>query len=269
MIDVIASKNANSEGQLEELDDISVIQTDNYRVLISNQYADIKSILELAGLNLILSSGQMIKKLCRAIYLIKNLDVNAREATAIIYLMNAIVYYNASFDYLKLLIRIVYSNYDDFINDFPRDKIDKIMDKFQLETDEWESALRKIISEIKPKKFKEWLKGKLSNSIIKKYNELQNLNKDLRFKYQVNRLKHQALPHFLRSDPKNAIGMRCFISIDQFYDNKNSAKSSFSFGFPSNSLSIDETQKFLIRYNNKTVEVVKELKLAERFNAAV
>ena len=103
---------------------------------------------------------------------------------------------------------------------------------------------------------------------IKKYNELQNLNKDLRFKYQANRLKHQALPHFLRSDPKNAIGVRCFIPIDQFYD-KNNVKSTFSFGLLSNSLSIDETQEFLIRYNNKTVEVVKELKLAEIFNVAV
>ncbi|MDD3344829.1 MAG: hypothetical protein PHO34_00105 [Candidatus Omnitrophica bacterium] len=274
MADFIASEKDNINWRLDKLEDISVTQAltvklfknrevnDNHRVLIVNQYADTKAVLELASMNLILSAESVVKKISRTVF--SSDDSNAKELLVSNYLMNSIVYYNASFDYLKLLIRVAYSSYSDLIGNFPKQKIDEVLNKFQLKEEEWETALREIISKIKFEEFKKWLNGSLSSDLIKKYVGLQNLNKDLRFKYQANRLKHQAVPHFRRSDLGNAIGVRCSISREQFY-NKDNIKSSFYFGFPQNTLDINDTQRFLIKYNNKTVELVRDLKIADIF----
>lgn len=93
---------------------------------------------------------------------------------------------------------------------------------------------------------------------MKIFEELKCRNKILRKDYQANQLKHCAIPHFTRSNEANTIGARNYVSLEQFYDNANK-KFVLDFGYPHNSLSIEDTQKYLIKYHNLSVGFINKL----------
>lgn len=273
MIDFIASKKVNSQGQLDEVDSIGTLITPsavceiqgrenkkidcNHTALIVNQYANTEEILDLASYNLIFSSGDFSKKLCREFY--HKLDINLQEKTSIDFILNSILYYNASFDYLRVLLRFTYSSYQNLIECYSKFKVEEASKRLNLQENDWQLALGALITKTRIKKFSKWLKdsSNIPKDISKDFEDLVNKNGKLRIDYQANQLKHGAVPLLRRSDPANISGCRVFVTLDDFYS-KNTHK--IIFGLPRKSLNIEETQKFLIKYNNTTVKVMNAIR---------
>ena len=234
MIDFIAQKAYNPKGQLEKINipsNISILPMlaifENRKsskidqcnfLLVCNQLANVRSIMELASSCLIDSSGNISKTICE-VYRVD--DINAIELISSNFLLSSIIYYNASFDYLRVLLRYLYTPYKDLIKTFPREKVENEMNKLNLEK-HWELALGSFITKMKYIKYLDWFKKncRIPTSIKNVFRKLENMNKNLRTKYQANQLKHGAFPHFKRSDPSNRIGGRMFETLEQFYDCK-------------------------------------------------
>lgn len=295
MIDFIAQKAYNPKGQLEKIDIPSNIiilpmlaifenrkssKIDQCNVLlVYNQLANVCSIMELASSCLIDSSGNISKTICGKAYRVD--DINAIELISSNFLLSSIIYYNASFDYFRVLLRYAYSSHNELIEDCLKEKERKEIQKLELKEKlrkirkkfvarvnkemlslglkrNWELALGLIITKTKIKTYLEWINNNetISDSIRKAFNELTKMNRNLRTKYQANQLKHGAFPHFERSDPSNLIGGRMFETLEQFYDCKSNR---YDIGTHTHQLQIDEVQNFLIKYHNCTAKLITEI----------
>jgi len=276
MIDFIASKKVNSKGNLDYFEFNAEIETLNIvwensqsgivksqKILICNQFANCADILDFAESNLIFSSGNVAKTLCARLSPKTPITSDFQEAIAIKYLLNAMIYYNASFDYIVILLRLIFTPYNKLVEDFPPKKIMERMEKLGIDEKNWEIALRSRITNFTNKKygFNKWYKGahNIPDNIRHCFDNLKKKNKDLREKYKVNKIKHQCIPHFKRSNIVNCIEMRASISMEQFYGSPK--KFQVNFGWQ-NYLEINEVQEFLISYNNETVKVLKKLQNA-------
>jgi len=270
MIDFIAQKAYNPNGQLEKINipaNISIlpmlaifknrksskIDLCNF-LLVYNQLANVRSIMELASSCLIDSSGNISKTICE-VYRVD--DINAIELISSNFLLSSIIYYNASFDYLRVLLRYRYTSYKDLIKAFPREKVENEMNKLNLEK-HWELALGSLITKTKYEKYINWFKKncRIPTSIKNVFSKLESMNKNLRTKYQANQLKHGAFPHFKRSDPSNFIGGRMYETLEQFYGCKSNR---YDIGTHMHQLRIDEVQNFLIEYHNCTAKLITEI----------
>lgn len=295
MIDFIAQKAYNPKGQLEKINipsNISILpmlsifenrkrsKIDQCNILlVCNQLANVQSIMELASSCLIDSSGNISKTICEKVYRVDN--INALELISSNFLLSSIIYYNASFDYLRVLLRYAYSSHNELIENCLKEKERKEIQKLELKEKlfkirkkfvarvnkemlslglkrNWELALGLIITKTKIETYLKWVKDnkEISDNIKKAFNELKEMNKDLRTKYQANQLKHGAFPHFKRSDPSNRIGGRMFETLEQFYDCKSNR---YDIGTHTHQLRIDEIQNFLIEYHNITAKVINEI----------
>ena len=271
MIDFIAQKEYNPKGQLEKINillNISILpmfaifknrkssKIDQCNVLlVCNQLANVQSIMELASSCLIDSSGNISKTICEKVYRVD--DINAIELISSNFLLSSIIYYNASFDYLRVLLRYVYTPYKDLIKVFPREKVENEMNKLNLEK-HWELALGSLITKTKYRRYINRFKKncRIPTSIKNVFSKLESMNKNLRRKYQANQLKHGAFPHFKRSDPSNFIGRRMFETLEQFYDCKSNR---YDIGTHTHQLQIDEVQNFLIEYHNCNAKLINEI----------
>lgn len=267
MLDFIAQKEFNPNGQLEKINipsDITIWpkllnkkidKIDSHNAgLVCNQLDNLLSIIELASSNLIDSSRNISMTICKKLYSAEN--TNAVEKISVDFILNSIIYYNASFDYLRVLLKYAYSSHRELTETYPREMVEGQMIRLNLEKN-WELALGLIIAKIDIKKYSEWAKDneEISDNIKRAFSELKKMNKDLRTKYQANQLKHGAVPHFKRSDHSNLIGLKMFEGLEQFYDSKGN---SYDFGVYENQLQIDEVQDFLIKYHNCTANVINE-----------
>jgi hypothetical protein len=275
MLEFIASKAVNAKGQLEKINiSFGVILAplsinnqyrkvdENNKILVCNQLDNICSLLELAERNLIFSSGSFSQFIGQKFHPDAPSEkiIDLKEGLSIEFLLNSIIYYNSSFDYIKVLIKYIYSSYEDLVHEFPGEKVEKIMYKLGLEKN-WDLALSNCITFIKDKKYPNWLRKKsnIPENIKNLFEELFKKNQNLKIKYQANQLKHGAVPVFRRTNPANALGSKIFESIEQFYLNKECKEYIYHVRPPENYLKIDEVQNFLIDYHNSTAKIINEI----------
>ena len=265
MIDKISSKQSDPDGQLEVIDkrdcstqniysDIVNVKNNPQIILACNQLCDISQVIDFARHNLILSSGHMSREFTKKF--MNTGDLDAIETISSFFLSNSILFYNSSFDYLWIMIKLIFSYHNDLIQDFPKDKIEKKMKNYKLMEDEWFKALFKKYTFLNFEERKKWVKKNpnISDEIKKRILDLFEENGTLKENYQANNLKHGEFPYFRRSNLQNVLGAKWELSKEQFY--LKSGSRGISFGLPKNGLNIDDVQKFLIDYNNRTVEVV-------------
>ncbi|MEO0124506.1 MAG: hypothetical protein ABIL69_10955 [candidate division WOR-3 bacterium] len=265
MIETIAYK---PEGQLEKIDipanvnilpfsaDLKIRNIDkNNIILVCNQLDNVSSIIELASSNLICSCNKVTSLICKKLY--SNDDIDSKERISSDFLLNAMLYYNASFDYLRVLLKYIYTSYSDLIENYPQQKVIDKMQKLDLKK-HWELALGYCITYERNEEFLRWLKQncKISEKIKAAFKSLATKNRVLRIRYQTNQLKHGAPPHFKRSNSTNLINVKTFESIEQFYNKEKFKTVKLSVGSYENQLDIDEVQKFLIKYHNCTAKLI-------------
>ncbi len=280
-MDFITSKKGNSQGQLDKIDSLGKLITPttvceiqgktneridcNIIALIVNQYENTEGVLDLASHNLVFSSGIISKKLCEEFY--SKVSINLQEKISTDFISNSILYYNASFDYIKVLLRFVYSSYVDLKGNYPESEVRDTLKELGLEKTDWYLALGFLITKTKDEDFKKWLResSNIPEDIWGCFNNLKGKNKKLKKDYQANQLKHGAVPHFMRSNSANTIGSRVLITLDDFYSK---STHTISYSLPGNSLDIEDTQNFLIKYNNATVKLInkvrKDIKIIEK-----
>lgn len=229
------------------------------KTLISNQLQNIRGILELAGINLEFSCEKYVKSFCEKHYPDKKDNINLREKISGDFILNSIIYYNASFDYIRALLRLIYSSYDDLKRDYEREKIEGELRRLELEEGDWFLALGSLITRQGVRDFFVWLRNNdgVSSKIKGIFKKLRDKNEKLRKNYQANQLKHGAIPCFGKTDESNMSNSRYLITLEQFYKCENSIK--IIKGFHRNLLKIDETQRFLIDYHNETVDFLNFL----------
>lgn len=258
MIDKISSKQSDPDGQLEVIINrdysthiiFSDIVKNNPQIILAwNQLYDISQVIDFARHNLILSSGDMTKAFTKKFMNTDDSDVT--EAISSFFLSSSILFYNSSFDYFWILLKLMFSSHKELISICPEDDI-KIKKKSKLKENEWSKVLFKKFGY-----FREyWIKKNpnISDEVKKKILDLYKKNKTLKENYQANNLKHGEFPYFQRSNPINTIGAELKLSKEQFYLKLGNRR--VSFGLPKNGLNINDVQRFLIDYNNRTVEVV-------------
>jgi len=223
-------------------------------ILACNQLYNLKSIMELASLNLIDSSEDNTREVCKKLYNKVNSDLQERLSSD--FLLSSILYYNASFDYIRILLMYIYDSYEKLIHTYPKDKVADIMKKMALDTN-WELALGFLMTMQRIEQYLNWLENSQASKRIKNlFRKLKEQNEHLRNKYQANQLKHGVVPCFKRTNPANAIGLRIHESIEQFYNKKNIKKFEYGAGFPENRLEIKDVQEFLISYHNLTTKLI-------------
>jgi len=276
MMDFIASKEVNSKGQLEIIntspviallplainnpDRISLKIDKNNIMLVCNQFYYLYSLVELARLNLVYSSGIITEKIAKSIYTSKDNNLeNLKESVSIDFLLSSIIFYNSSFDYLKVFIKYSYSSYNELIIEYPQEKIQKTMQQLHLK-DDWYLALASSINRMDINVYVKWFKESTAPKQIKElFANLRKHNVKLRKDYQANSVKHCALPYFQRSDLSNTIGMLLIESLEHFYSKKELHPQKFLLGRLDSRFRIDEVQNFLIEYHNGTAKVINEI----------
>jgi hypothetical protein len=274
IIEIISANDVNPKGQIDRffysksllgyILKRPVIQGNELEVgiasLLSNQYRNIEEIMLVASHNLIFSSDLVARAIVKTFSpSALRIDQASVEHYSAMFLYNALVFYNASFDYLKVLLYIQYSSHAEIVTKFPKKKIEDKISYLKLNSVDWQIALNALITEQEYGNFKKWLKqhaNEFPKGFSSLFGELIVKNRKLKNDYQANQLKHGKLPHFEREDRANILGGREFVSLDDFF-NKNIKK--ISFGFHSNIISIFDTQEFLIDYNNLTAKILKLL----------
>jgi hypothetical protein len=272
IIDSIASKKVNSKnGDLEFIekkifDSYSPVNNPApfnkvdilKNILVFSQLQSINNVLELAELNLIFSCKKYLKSFCEKHYPNKKDDTSLQEKISGDFLLNSIIYYNASFDYIRVLLRFIYSSYDNLKEDYTLEKIKKEIKSQELEHGDWSLALGSLITRQQVKDFCNWLKNKkeISRKFKGVFKNLEVQNNKLRKNYQANQLKHGALPCFKKTDESNTLGFRYLVGLEEFYNCKNNIKIAMG---SCKRLEINKTQKFLIKYHNGTINLINFL----------
>ncbi len=269
MVDFIEFKDNDGKGQLDRPTCPEVIMLfmlagkelykidPNSLTLICNQLNNVISVIELASFDLIYSSGNISEAMCQKWYSWDN--VHLKERVSVKYLLNSIIYYNASFDYFKVLLRYIYSSYDELIMTYPRNKVENEMQKLCLKRN-WDLALNSLIT--KPtKKYEKWLEKNdtIPNTVRKAFIELEKRNDDLKNKYQANQLKHGAVPCFGTAGLPDITRAQTNESLEQFYNRKEQTSIRYDIGLYENKLQINEVQGFLVDYHNSTIQVLNEV----------
>ena len=265
-------KKLRSEGQLDDLHDLrsrfspfafllrkQSRDTEKMKnVMIYNQFNNVIEIIDLARFYLIFSSENMVKKY--SLEFMKDDDSDTLERISSYFLLSSIIYFNSSFDYIRILVRLIYSTHKELSTQFKKKKISEKIEKWKLEKHDWYVALFKLIQDISSEEEKIWIEENphITKEIIKSFSNIKKYNKKLKRKYRANLIKHNAFPSFKRSNIENSIDARLQISLDSFYENKGGV----SCGIPK-MLYIEEVQKFLIKYNNRTVKHI--ISIAEIF----
>lgn len=225
------------------------------KALIISQLQNISGILELAESNLIFSCKRFVESFCKHFFDKKN-DINLQEKISGDFILNSIIYYNASFDYIRVLLRLIYSSNQELQTNYNQKKIEEKLNFLSLEKVDWFIALGSLITI--SKNFNDWWKKiEIPQEIRDCFKKINEENEKLRKNYQANQLKHGAIPCFKKSDKSNVLGFRFIIPIEQFYSCKN--KTEISLRFHKNLLNINETQEFLIKYHNITINLLNKI----------
>lgn len=225
-------------------------------ILIINHLQNVYQIVESARHNLVFSSGKFTKNFCKEF--LKTDDIDALEGMASSFLSGSILYFNASFDYLRILIRIVYSTTEELTNTISMDKLRKVIERLKIDERDWWIAFCKLMTMPKNNGNKEvkWIEENslISGEIKSSFFKLQKSNEELKKKYCANSLKHGIFPYLRRTNYQNTIGANLQISLEQYYGITKSNR--ISFGLPRKPLIIDDVQNFLIDYNNETIRTI-------------
>ncbi len=258
MVERISCKPSNPSGQLEVLKvdftlKINSKQNPNF-FLAWNLLNDIRSVMDYARHNLVFSSGKMSRNFTNSFMTTD--DSDSVEAISSFFLSNSILFFNSSFDYLWIFLRISYSSHEDFTSVFSKNIIEKKIKNELIQKDDWQKGLFEMISNIKYRERKKWIieNKEITEMMKKKICQITYINNALKRKYQANDIKHGRFPYFLRSNPQNGSGIKFKLAMEQFYSK--SGGTGITFGIPQTGLNIDDVQKFLIEYNNRTVELI-------------
>jgi len=265
MIKSIRIKSSESEGQLNGLRDLrSRFSPFSFlnkwllrdpelikKSMIYNQFINIIEIIDIARFYLVSSSDKMACKYSRE-FLNETIS-DATERIASYFLISSIIFYNSSYDYLRILIRLFYSTREELIKQYEK-KILSNIEKMKLDNCDWFVALFKSITDIKREDENIWINNnsRISEDTKKSFFELKKQNEILKRKYRANLIKHNTYPSFKRSNIGNSIDARLDVSMDSFFTNK----VKISCAIPK-MLEIEDVQKYLIEYDNLTVSTVK------------
>ena len=232
------------------------IDNRNVQILIYNQFVNIYDILEMASWNLSCSTREYVEAIVKS--LASKYNNNALEKFTVEFLLNSIIYYNASYDYILPAIYYIYTPHDEVVKKFPIKTVNKKMQKLKLTTN-WDLALCFLVNDYlkKNKNMESCLASNASipDDIKHQVKVLKDENKTLRNAFKANQLKHRAIPSFIHSDKSNMMGTRNFIDLSQFYNIDGGFRMDIGKQYD-NPLNIDKTRDFLIKYHNTTVDLL-------------
>jgi len=231
--------------------------------LLSNSAWNLKYCIEIAKYFLNLSSRKSVQKLTNKkpnSFESKNRYEDFILAIEHRFLLTSILFYNASFDYIYILIFILLMKRKDIIKEIGRYKVIKEMKKLDLSNKKhsWIFALNSLVTKTQKKEIIKKLNNIFHNNFIDIFNDLDKENKKLKKNHYANIIKHQLIPFFKPVSLDNVGGAKLFPDINQFYSKINHP-SSITFGRSEIILNIENSQKFLVKYHNKTIKVFNYL----------
>lgn len=221
-------------------------------LLLNNHLKSTHAILSLARYHLVLSHPDTAINIAHAI--IKNKSDSSsdtREYIQIQSLNAALVFANASFDYMQILIMLFFEEYISLTNLATRKEVEMKIEKEDIK--DWDMAFFSILQ----RKFHinnqhgwyEKNKNNLPPWLIKDYEELESENSKLKQDYHANPLKHYAISTYEKTNPTNVLGRDySSMNINDFYsENKNF---SVPIGSRRSEMKIDDCRQFLGNYIN-------------------
>ena len=226
-------------------------------LLISNHFENISSVIGTFSHHLFMSEKAVSEKIAKGTS--AKVDSNLVEMYEEQSLNAAIIFANSSFDYMQILVALLFVPVDELTKVATIKEIHKKMKKSGLESQDWYLAFFSIIQKyFQESRFsdKGWYalhKNKIPTSILKSYEELEKLVSRLRKEYQANILKHYGITAFSKSDQTNIL-RRSYanFSIEEFFS-KHIKK--VGIGSRKNELELDSTRDFLFDYLSKMVSL--------------
>jgi len=233
--------------------------------LLSNSAWNLEYCIEIAKFFLELSSRKSVQKITNRkpnSFGSKNRYEDFILAIQHRFLLPSILFYNASFDYIYIFIFFLSMNRKEIIDlkQTGKNKVLNEMKKLDLSNKKhsWIFALNSLITRGRTRNLKEEREKRLdkhfNNAFIKIFKELEEENNKLKKNHYANIIKHQLIPFFKPVSLDNVGGAKVFPDINQFYSKINHP-SSITFGISEIVLNIENSQKFLIQYHNKTIKV--------------
>lgn len=226
-------------------------------ILVQNQVISTSSVLELVQHFLVYSMSSVASKVAEAVTAQdKPVSINYVELLREQNLNGAIVFANASIEYLQILLMISYSSFDDLNELAKKEKVQKKILVDEIDKSDWDIAL---YSELQ-KQFKKWWtqnQDKLPDEVVTAYTALQTLNKDLKLKYQANPLKHYGISTFTKTDKSNVIRQNFSkVDMEQFYLNN---ITEIHHGSRKSVMNLDEAADFVTNYSSRSVKLFNKV----------
>jgi hypothetical protein len=229
-------------------------------ILASNQLKHIYDVLEMARFYLLSSGGEWVKKFTIEALDRKSGDISVDEINFFAHksLLSSILFYNAAYDYFKELLIYMFSEYEEFVNQYKKEKVKKMLDKrFNGDAKFWMYAMSSVVNPNK-EEFDKWFEDhseKIPKEVLGLFDKLRKRNEIIQQKYHANLIKHDAIIGY-ETDPDNTIWLTNFISLDNFFNVDSPIEVVFGEATPQYNLR--ELQDFLIEYNNESILLLKE-----------
>lgn len=233
--------------------------------LLSNSALNLKYCIEIAKYFLNLSSRKSVQKLTNKkpnSFESKNRYEDFILAIEHRFLLPSMLFYNASFDYIYILIFFLLINRKEIIDlkQTRKNRVLNEMKKLDLSNRKhsWIFALNSLITRNLKNEIEKRLNKNFNKAFINIFKELKEENKKLKKNHYANIIKHQLIPFFKPASLDNIGGAKVFPDINQFYS-KTNHPFSITFGRSEIVLNIENSQKFLVQYHNKTIKVFNYL----------
>lgn len=243
---------------------------DNAEVaLLSNSAWNLRYCIEIAKYFLSLSSRKNVQKITNRkpnSFESKNRHEDFILAIQHRFLLPSILFYNASFDYIYILIFFLSMNRKEIIDlkQTGKNKVLNEMKKLDLSNKKhsWIFALNSLITRNLTRNLKGEIEKRLdknfNSAFIDMFDEIKEENKKLKKNHYANIIKHQLIPFFKPVSLDNVGGAKVFPDINKFYS-KNNHSLPITFAISEIVLNIENSQKFLVQYHNKTIKVFNYL----------
>jgi len=233
--------------------------------LLSNSAWNLKYCIEISKYFLKLSSRKSVQKLTNRkanSFESKNRYEDSIRAIEHRFLLPSILFYNASFDYIYILIFFLLINRKKIIDlkQTRKNRVLNEMKKLDLSNRKhsWIFALNSLITINLKNEIEKILNKNLNNAFVNIFKELKEENKKLKKNHYANIIKHQLIPFFKTASLDNIGGAKVFPDINQFYSESNHPLP-ITFGISEIVLNIENSQNFLVQYHNKTIKVFNYL----------
>lgn len=236
---------------------------DRSLVLLRNIAGNTSAILQLAQFHLFHSYPDITEKFTRSLKSKKDPDSDTLELFREHSLQSAIVFSNASIEYLQIMMMVAFTDFSDVMQLAPKLKVRNKMTKDGLAEHDWDVALYSVLQS----QFDTWW-GKTSLMLPvwldKAYHRLEADNYSLKTTYQANQLKHYSYATFKRTNKRNIMRQDFAItdSIDVFYSGP---LKGMAIGSRGNILELDPTAKFVEDYQDASIKLFNRLIGSMRF----